>query len=74
MKVNSLFAVVTSQMEDGHARDTYFVTCDNDAINSYARAVHPLMVYMSWHPTQTDAWNFVRECLDGYEEISPLTL
>ncbi len=74
MKMNSYWTVVTSQIEDGHTRDTYFVTYDDEAINRYANAVHPLMVCISRYSTQKDAWDFVRECLYGYEEIEPLTI
>jgi hypothetical protein len=74
MRVNGLWMVVTSQVSDGHVRDTYFVTYDKDAVNKYADAVYPLLVCMSRHLTQDDAWNFVREYLIGYEEINPLTI
>ncbi len=74
MKVNSMWMVVTAQRSDGHLKNTYFVTYDRDIVNKYVDAVYPLMVCMSRYPTQCDAWNFVLECLGGYEEINPLAV
>lgn len=69
----SFWSVVTAQVEDGHERNVYFVSDNDDEIRLFAAAVNPKMIYSSRYPTLQEAIEFVDEFLDEYDEIDPVT-
>ena len=68
----SAWSVVTAQVRDGHERNVYFISDNDDEVRLFAASVKPRMIYSSRYPTLQEAIEFVDEFLDGYDEIDPV--
>jgi hypothetical protein len=66
------WTVVTAQEEDGHTKDVYFITEDQEVIKRFSQSVVPLKVYGSSYPTKEEAREFANGFDEsGYVEITP---
>ena len=63
--------VVMADVVDGHDKDKYFITRDEDLLHKFYAACWPCDIWISDCMTYVEANRYVRENLEGYIQIDP---